>query len=103
MLEVNAKMLTFSCCPFVTRHLLQLFEHYCKKVKDTGSTIWQNKEEFSLLKEEVRHYLQHNDAKMQNNFMSWWMKQCKLKVRSPTTFNCKVANSEESKVCEHLV
>merc|ERR1712083_342163 len=45
----------------VPEYMQQLFEHYCGSVNNLGSIIWLNKEEFSLLKEEVRRYLSHSD------------------------------------------
>lgn len=78
-------------------YMQQLFEHYCKSLKQTGNIIWINKEEFSKLNENIRKHLSSDDKSDKNNntFIKWLQSQFKTKIKYPRTAHMLVANNSD--------
>ena len=70
----------------------QLFEHYCKSLKQFG--IWINKEEFSKLNEDIRKYLSEGDDSG-DNFINWLKKMYNVKIKYPKTLSYVVQNHND--------
>merc|ERR1712241_1013634 len=84
----------------VPDYMQQLFEHYCKSIKQFGNIIWINKEEFSKLNENIRKYLSDNNQTEDNkdNFIKWLQKTYKIKIKSPKTISYVVKNEDNDDV-----
>ena len=77
----------------IPKYMQQLFQHYCKSIKQFGNIIWINKEEFSKLNENMRKYL--NADNNNDNFTKLLQTKYKIKIKYPKTLSFVVKNHDD--------